>query len=107
VIRGEKPPSPVTRHIFVDLEVHGSVSKYAASRAPNPELLPCWRTMCASIYAHDFEDAEARCKLLNMKLEGHHMATIQCMPTGAPVAGPLVGFVRRIKNTVVRSNMEE
>ena len=29
-----------------------------------------------NIYADDFADAEARCKALNLKLDGQHMETI-------------------------------
>ncbi len=57
----------------------------------------------AEVYAYDFEDAEARCKTLNMKLDGLHVATIPCSPAAAPVIRPLASLACWIRNTVTRN----
>lgn len=37
--------------------------------------------------AYDFEDAEARCKHLNLRLRGLHVMDIPCAPASAPAVG--------------------
>jgi hypothetical protein len=56
----------------------------------------------ADIYAYDFADAEARCKALNMKLDGLYVATIPC----APATGWLTRLICWVRNTIARSNTQ-
>jgi hypothetical protein len=80
-VGGQEPPTPLVLSVLVDMETHRAPPEMKSSDRPTKRFLAryfhdgaWWGT---DVHAYDFADAEARCKSLNMKLDGEHVEMIK------------------------------